>query len=181
MPDDPKGYTGSCDFQTKDFDCLLGYYKIDSNGTLFILRREGMFIEGDKDSKNLFDRLGHFKVEKEFYEPVNDTATIEMYDYKRSNESEYDFYISYKICFVKGIVTDIFIHEFKAHANAERKKRDKEFAEQMKKNAELRKTYRYKYLYAPYNKVLKFTARGIGKCLNKLSVAINRLEMKLHI
>ena len=181
MPDDPKGYTGSYNFQTKDFDCSLDYYKIDCNGTLFILRQEGKFIEGDKNSKNLFDRLGHFKVEKEFYEPVNDTTTIEMYDFQHSDASEYDFYICYKICFVKGIVTDIFIHEFEVHANAERKKRDKDRNEQIKKNDQLRKTYRYKYIYAPYNKSLRFIFKILYKINSFYNRNIIKLENKLRI
>ena len=38
MPDDPKGYAGSDDFQTKDLDLALATYIIDENGQLFIHR-----------------------------------------------------------------------------------------------------------------------------------------------
>ncbi len=37
MPDEPKGYTGSHGFQTKDFDCALDIYIIDENGKMHVV------------------------------------------------------------------------------------------------------------------------------------------------
>jgi hypothetical protein len=156
MPDDPKGYTGSHGFQTKDFDCSLDIYIIDENGQLFIERRETEWVEGDPKAKSLLQKFGYAKTIKTWVEPVNKTCTIQFYDYVDSNNTDYDYWIVYNAVFTEGKITDINLIIFEARPNMERKKRDIEFQKKMREWDEFRKTSRYKYFLNPYNKCLKF-------------------------
>ena len=47
MPDDPKGYSGSSSFQTKDFDCALDNYIIDENNNLLIVQTDAFIFDTD--------------------------------------------------------------------------------------------------------------------------------------
>ena len=71
MPEDPKGYTGSYGFQTKDFDCGLDLYVIDKDGRLSIERRETEWIEGDPNGKSFLDKMGHVKTIKTWLAQLN--------------------------------------------------------------------------------------------------------------
>ena len=119
MPSDPKGYAGSEDFQTKHLDCGLDTYEIAANGQLSVYKREGNYIEPDKEAKGLFEKIGRFEVTRTWLEPVYDTLTMEMYDYKESSESGYDYFVQYKVIFIDGIVDEIKLTEFEASRKAD--------------------------------------------------------------
>ena len=181
MPDDPKGYTGSDDFQTKDFDQSLATYTIDENGQLFILRIEGEWEPGNKDSDSFIGKLGYFKTTKTWQERLNTTITVVFYDYIHSQNTDYDYFIEYEAVFVDGKITSVKLIEFTATDNAERKKKDIEFEEQHKKHREFIKTWKYKYFVRPYNKSISFVFRQLGKISYKLPYLLNRIERKIKI
>ena len=181
MPSDPKGYSGSEDFQTKDLDCGLDTYEIAANGQLSVHKREGKYIEADKEAKGLFDKIGRYEVTRTWIEPVYDTLTMEMYDYEQSDKSEYDYFIQYEVVFIDGIVDEIKLIVFEATDNAERKKKDKEFDKKLKEWYEFTKTRKYKYFVNPYNKSIKFIFRKISKILSFLSSKVWILESKFLI
>ena len=181
MPSDPKGYAGSEDFQTKHLDCGLDTYEIAANGQLSVHKREGKFIEPNKEAKGLFDKIGRYEVTRTWIEPVYDTLTMEMYDYEQSDKSEYDYFIQYEVVFIDGIVDEIKLIVFEATDNAERKKKDKEFDKKLKEWYEFTKTRKYKYFVGPYNKSIKFIFRKISKILSFLSSKVWILESKFLI
>ena len=181
MPSDPKGYSGSEDFQTKHLDCGLDTYEIAANGQLSVHKREGKYIEGDKEAKGLFDKIGRYEITKTWVEPVYDTLTMEMYDYEQSDKSEYDYFIQYEAVFIDGIVDEIKLIGFEATDNAERKKKDEEFDKKLKEWYEFTKTRKYKYFVGPYNKSIKFIFRKISKILSFLSSKVWILESKFLI
>ena len=181
MPSDPKGYSGSEDFQTKHLDCGLDTYEIAANGQLSVHKREGKFIEPNKEAKGLFDKIGRYEVTRTWIEPVYDTLTMEMYDYEQSDKSEYDYFIQYEVVFIDGIVDEIKLIVFEATDNAERKKKDKEFDKKLKEWYEFTKTRKYKYFVNPYNKSIKFIFRKISKILSFLSSKVWTLESKFLI
>ena len=132
MPSDPKGYAGSEDFQTKHLDCGLDTYEIAANGQLSVYKREGNYIEPDKEAKGLFEKIGRFEVTRTWLEPVYDTLTMEMYDYRESSESGYDYFVQYQVIFIDGIVDEIKLTTFEATDNSARKIKDEEFKKKMK-------------------------------------------------
>ena len=107
MPDEPKGYTGSHGFQTKDFDCALDIYFIDENGQLFIERRETEWVEGDPNAKGFLDKVGYIKTKKTWLESVNKTCTVQFYYFFSSNNTDYDYWIVYDAVFIDGKIKDI--------------------------------------------------------------------------
>lgn len=181
MPDDPKGYTGSEDFQTKDFDQSLATYTIDVNGQLFILRFEGEWEPGNKDSDSFIGKLGYFKTTKTWQEQLNTTSTIVFYDYIHSENTDYDYFIGYEAVFVVGKITSVKLTEFTATHNAERKKKDEEYEIRLQEHREFIKTYRYKYFVRPYNRTISFIFRQLGKISYKLPYLLNRIERKIKI
>jgi len=177
QPADPKGYTASDDFQTKDFDCSLSTYEIGLNGQLYLHRREGYF-EGKPDG---FLNLGNYVVTKRWAEPLTNTCEITMYDYIHSNDTEFDYHIEYDISFLNGILVEVKLLEFEARPNAARKERDEKFKVEMKERRDFVQTWRYKYIYRPYNTMTRTVLRGASKCLENLSRLINKLESKLRV
>ena len=181
MPDDPKGYTGSDDFQTKDFDQSLTTYTIDENGQLFIHRFEGEWEPGNKDSDSFIGKLGYFKTTKTWQEQLNTTTTIVFYDYIHSENTDYDYLIEYEAVFVVGKMTSVKLTEFTATHNAERKKKDEEYEIRLQEHRKFAKTRRYKYFVRPYNQIISFIFRQLGKISYKLPYLLNRIERKIKI
>ena len=181
MPDDPKGYTGSDDFQTKDFDQSLATYTIDKNGQLFIHRFEGEWEPGNKDSDSFIGKLGYFKTTKTWQEQLNTTTTIVFYDYIHSENTDYDYLIEYEAVFVVGKMTSVKLTEFTATHNAERKKKDEEYEIRLQEHRKFAKTRRYKYFVRPYNQTISFIFRQLGKISYKLPYLLNRIERKIKI
>lgn len=181
MPDNPKGYSGSDDFQTKDLDLSLSNYTIDENGQLFIHRFEGEWEPGNKDADSFIGKLGYFKTTKKWIEQLNTTITVIFYDYQQSNNTDYDYFIEYEAVFVNGKITSVKLIEFTATHNAERKIKDAEFNERLKKHHEFIKTWRYKYFVKPYNKTISFIFHKTSKAFNNLSYILNRIEVKIKL
>jgi hypothetical protein len=181
MPDEPKGYTGSHGFQTKDLDCALDIYIIDKDGQLFLEQRETEWVEGNPSGKNFLEKSGYAKTVKTWLEPLNNTCTVQFYDYFSSNNTDYDYWIVYDAVFINGKATEIKLTTFEATANSERKQKDIEFQNKLREWDEFRKTCRYKYLLSPYNKVLKFIFDKLHKGLSFLSSRVWRVYNFLTI
>lgn len=181
MPDDPKGYTGSYGFQTKDLENSLDIYIIDKDGQLFVERRETEWVGGDPNGKSFLEKSGHLRTIKTWLETVNRTCTIQFYDYLSSNKTDYDYWIVYNAVFIEGKITDVKLTTFEARPNSERKEKDEAFKMKLKLRHEFIQTWRYKYIYKPYNTIIKAVVRGSTKCLTKLKMLIFKLESKMLI
>ena len=181
MPDEPKGYTGSHGFQTKDLDCGLDIYIIDKDGQLLLEQRETEWVEGNPSGKNFLEKSGYAKTVKTWLEPLNNTCTVQFYDYFSSNNTDYDYWIVYDAVFINGKMTEIKLTTFEATANSERKQKDIEFQNKLREWDEFRKTRRYKYFLSPYNKVLKFIFDKLHKGLSFLSSRVWRVYNFLMI
>jgi len=181
MPEDPKGYTGSYGFQTKDFDCGLDLYVIDKDGRLFLERREMEWVQGNPSGKNFLEKSGHAKTVKTWLEALDNTCTIEFHDYITSNNTDYDYWIQYKATFIRGQLSDVKLTNFEATCNSKRKKSDEEFKIKLGQRRDFVGTWRYKYIYHPYNTVLRVTVRETTRCLGKVNTLIYKLETKIRI
>ncbi len=181
MPDDPKGYTGSYGFQTKDFENSLDIYIIDKDGQLSIERRDTEWVGGDPNGKSFLEKSGYLKTKKTWLETVNRTCTIQFYDYLSSNKTDYDYWIVYNAVFIEGKITDVKLTTFEARPNSERKEKDEAFKMKLNLRHEFVQTWRYKYIYKPYNTIIRAVVRGSTKCLTKLKMLIFKLESKMLI
>jgi hypothetical protein len=181
MPEDPKGYTGSHGFQTKDFECALDVYIIDKDGQLLIERRDTEWIEGDPNGEGFLSKIGHVKTIKTWLEPLTNTCTIQFYDFIDSNKTDYDYFITYEAVFINGKMSSVKIINFEANDNAKRKIRDVEFAKKNKENYQFRQTWQYKYFVKPYNRVVSFIFFKTIKVLSFLSTTLYKIERNIRI
>jgi hypothetical protein len=181
MPDNPRGYTGSYSFQTKDFDCALDNYIIDENSNLLIVKTELKHVEGDPNDKSFFGRFGRMEKVKEWTEPTNITKCIEMYDYIQSNDTDYDYAISYNVYLSSGHVERITLNKFEAYDNVQRKKDDAEFIERLKKLKKFHDSFLYKYFYTHINSVTRILFSLVYKFGLALSKNAYKLTEKLRI
>ena len=181
MPEDPKGYTGSHGFQTKDFECALDVYIIDKDGQLLIERRDTEWIEGDPNGEGFLSKIGHLKTIKTWLEPLTNTCTIQFYDFIDSNKTDYDYFITYEAVFINGKMSSVKIINFEANENAKRKIRDAEFAKKNKENYQFRQTWKYKYFVKPYNRVISFIFFKTIKVLSFLSTTLYKIERNIRI
>ena len=181
MPEDPKGYTGSHGFQTKDFECALDVYIIDKDGQLLIERRDTEWIEGDPNGEGFLSKIGHLKTIKTWLEPLTNTCTIQFYDFIDSNKTDYDYFITYEAVFINGKMSSVKIINFEANENAKRKIRDAEFAKKNKENYQFRQTWKYKYFVKPYNRSVSFIFFKTIKGLSFLSTTLYKIERNIRI
>jgi hypothetical protein len=181
MPDEPKGYTGSHDFQTKDLDLALAAYSINENGQLFIHRFEGEWEPGNKDSNSLIGKLGYYKTIKTWLEELNTTTTTVFYDYQHSQNTDYDYFIEYEAIFVNGKLTSIKLIKFEANDNSERKRKDIEFDKKLEEHHKFINTWKYKYFAKPYNRTISFVFRKMNKISQNLSRILYKIENKIKI
>lgn len=181
MPEDPKGYTGSHGFQTKDFECALDVYIIDKDGQLLIERRDTEWIEGDPNGEGFLSKIGHLKTIKTWLEPLTNTCTIQFYDFIDSNKTDYDYFITYEAVFINGKISSVKIINFEANDNAKRKIRDAEFAKKNKENYQFRQTWQYKCFVKPYNRVVSFIFFKTIKVLSFLSTTLYKIERNIRI
>ncbi len=173
QPEDPKGFNGGIYFQTKDFESLLDVYKICEDGTLWVRKVEYEF-NLNSDSTKLSTLHIPYKEKKSWWEQVNTTQNIKMYNYIHS-ETDYDYYIEYEITFTEGKLTKVNLSKFRADLNSERKKLSEENSRQLKAWIEYTKTKKYKYIHRPYEMIIKFLfnkvfnlIENVKRCLTKL-------------
>jgi hypothetical protein len=181
LPTDAMGYVSSESFQTKDLENSLSVYEIREDGTLWEQKHETEWIDGDTNSKNWLDKIGHSESIRSWWDQVSFTNTIHLYDYQNNDDVEYDYCIEYKIVFVNGAVNEITISQFEARPNAARKIRDLKFVEKIKQTRDFRESKRYRYFYKYYNYVIHFVLGGLVNLFGCLKNNIFKLEMWLKL
>jgi len=181
LPTDAMGYVSSESFQTKDLENSLSVYEIREDGTLWEQKHETKWIDGDTNSKNWLDKIGHSESIRSWWDQVSFTNTIHLYDYQNNDDVEYDYCIEYKIVFVNGVVNEITISLFEARPNSKRKQRDCEFVERMGRRLNFVNSKKYRYFYKPYNNVIHFVLGGLVNLFGCLKNNIFKLEMWLKL
>lgn len=180
MPEEPKGYINSIEFQTKDLENGLLHYEIREDGSLWLEEHEYEHVPGDPKAKFFLDRIGRMKSIRSWFTQQKITKTIEIYDYMETS-GQYDYWISYDITFIDGYIKHVNLKEFRATDNTERKERNRQFDLEMRQDYEFRKTKRYRYIYKHYNGLVRFLFSRLNKVLNFAGSRIWKLERKLLI
>lgn len=181
MPDDPKGYTGSKNFQTKDLDNSLSLYEIREDGTIwrkFVTKSE--YVEGDKKSKSIMGRIGYLKELEHEYRQQFDMTNILMYDYIQT-KGDYDYSIDYEVNFENGVIKNVKIVNFEAADNKSRKERDAKWKEELKIRNKFTSTLRYRFVYQHWNKMIRFVFRYLHSIVNFIHSNLYKIERYLII
>jgi hypothetical protein len=183
QPKDPKGYTGSDSFQTKDLENCLLVYEIRKDGTLWVEQRETKFVEGDKNAKTFSERMGYLETINSWFEPVKWNSEVVFYDFQQKNgeDQNFDYDIEYRAEFKNGKMTSVKLIKFEALDNTERKKAYKEMEEKMKKRYIFTGKWYFKYIFAYWNKAMKFCFRKLHKHSHKIGMFLYKIENALHI
>jgi hypothetical protein len=126
-------------FQSKDLECAMAVYKIE-NGELFIEKfAKTEWIEGDKKSKSLIERIGYFKREEPYFEKVPHHGDIGFYDFYdvKKGEKTYEVWVEFNARFGNSKVEKIDLVKFEARDVTERviaeEKRNKEYRAKMQR------------------------------------------------
>ncbi len=146
----------SLNFQTKDLDNLMYLYEIRTDGTLWREDRETKWVEGDKRSKNFFEKLGHLKTIRSWWTQILNTQTIYFYESIRNDKYNNDYWIEFSAEFLQGKLISIKLIKFEADDNGIRKDREKTWEENMKKRAILFDKWYIKYSYVPYSRIIRY-------------------------
>jgi hypothetical protein len=181
MPDDPKDFSGTRSFQTKDLGECLQQFTIKEDKSLWIHKQEIEYENGNPKGKTFLEKIGKIKVVKAWDEPHEITDTINIYDYIESDESDYDYFIEYRLVIEKGFVNEEKIVEFTSTPNAERKKSDKELKEEMQERYKFSQTFLYKYFYKHWNSFLWFSFSHVRSFLSFICSKSYKIENKLKI
>jgi len=175
MPADPKGYSGSESFQTKDLENGLLTYEIREDGSIWLEKVEGDYVPGDNSGKDFWERFGHFEITKKWWEKVPITDSVDILDYQ-TTDGDYDYCIEYKIFFKNGLVSNLELIRFSAESNTDRKESNRKMNQEMEDFLVYKKTFRYRFFFGPYNYLVYFVFRKMSRFLNFLLSNCYRAE-----
>ena len=150
-------------FQSKNMNCLMDDYRINTKGKLFV--RSGRPDFFDEPSKDLPEIESNYHGELEFYA------------YEQRNK--YDYSVSFNAKFSYGKLDTIELTEFEKHSNEKRKEYQAEFKKQAEVYQIRRKKLWYKLYLAFYVKPIKYLFRTVYKVLTNLKSNWFSYESKL--
>lgn len=152
------------EFQSKDLECALDLYFMQ-NGRLFVEKyKETKWIEGDKNAKSIFARLGHMERNDPYQEDTHFHGKVIFYNYIMDVAGKYDCMIEFCATYNKGQLENIELVEFEKTDNAARKERDlawRKEAERIQnvwynkyfKFYQIKKAVGYRFFYKPLNRL----------------------------
>lgn len=119
-------------FQTKDLENTLSQYYIQG-GKLFLEKfKKEEWEQGDPNAKHYLDRIGRFKREEPYLDPVPYHGEIYFYDFKNNVQDKWDCWIEFKAVFSNGVVDRYELVKFEKTDNTERLEREKEWKEKFR-------------------------------------------------
>lgn len=176
MPEDPMGYSGSSEFQTKDLENCLLNYKIDKDGLFFVEKQTIERVPGNKNAKSILDRIGSMKIIERWWEKYDISNKIRFYDYKTTNK-DFDYDIEYEAQFLNGKLVEVKLFKFKAIENTSRKKMELAFKKEMFERRKFINSFKYKFFFRFWNSLLRF----ISRVVSKMSTFIVSHCNKMHV
>lgn len=141
-------------YQTKDFDCFLHEYVIDSDGNL------GINKKGD---------------EIEYLN--NTTCSIVFYERFERNDHNTDLWVEWKASFHKGKLDDLNLDYFHEDDNSNRKKSEKFYEEYLKKKNEYLNSKKYKYFFKYLESAKRFCIINIINFLQKITTFLYKIYL----
>ena len=149
----------------------MSLFEIREDGTLWTEEHETKYVPGDKNSKNIWDSLGHMESVRSWWTERKDTTTINFYDGIRKDEYKNDYWIEYIAKFVDGKIISMEVLKLDIIDNTDRKAQDQKWKEEFKNREIFFNKWYMKYLYIPYTKVIRYIFRKYNKIKQKLPSA----------
>ena len=136
-------------FQTKDLDCVMAKYILQSNKLFTEKYKVEEWVKGEENSKDIFARIGYLKREDPYLEQIYHHGEIYFYDFVHNVQDKWDCWIEFKAVLNRGIVESYELVKFEKVDNAERIEREKEWDEK-RKAAEQAWHNKYFFYTRPY-------------------------------
>ena len=169
MPDDPKGFTGCKDFQTKDLENAMMTYHIDVSGQLYVRGSLRGWYDGDVSEED-----------KNKLTPENRNVVLFLYDYQTNDDKEFDYSIEYELVILNGKVTSCMLKQFEAIPNSDRRRQQSVWDNRDKIRREYMQTRFYLYFDRPWCIVTRWVFHRIHKTLEYLSSKQYFVERSMH-
>lgn len=169
----------NAEYQTKDLgETFVGYFYLKKYKNVYRLYKhdiEYTWVEGDRRGKSIMDRLGHMEEKSSQELLINDigTNTINVYNY--FPKENYDYWVEFSLIFIDNKLNKIEVKEFREEKNDERKVRDLELRELMRKSVEFNNSFRGKvisFVRNVYHKTIWRCQYFIGDLLIKVGNAL---------
>ena len=169
MPDEPKGFTGCKDFQTKDLENAMMTYHIDTTGQLYVRGSLRGWYDEDvsEDDKNKLT-------------PENRNVVLFLYDYQTNDDKEFDYSIEYELVILNGKVTNCKLNQFEAIPNSDRRHQQSVWDTRDKIRREYMQTRFYLYFDRPWCIATRWVFHRIHKTLEYLSSKQYFVERSIH-
>lgn len=145
------------EYQTKDLQCWMQDYSVDSKGKLWIYM-------DDNDKR---------KRKRDYF-----TGDITLYTIVTNDDLDHDLDITHELSATRGVCkcTKSYIEE---RCNKNRISNEKQFEENRRKYDALRLTLRYKLYLNAYKRPVKFTLQLVCGICKYIQMFCNRLQIKL--
>ncbi len=100
------------------------------------------------------------------------SEVIEIYNNQQNEIGKLDFSITYSVSFIKGVVSEVKLIEFRAENNSVRKQRIKDVQKEINADALFVKSFYYLYFLKPWKRLVsgvRFLLSKIGKKISDFS------------
>jgi len=161
-------------FQTKDLDCAMARYYIQGRKLFIEKYKKETYIEGDKNSKNIFDRIGYLDRQEPYLEQVFHHGEVYFYDFTQDVNDKYDCWVEFKAVFNKGELEGIELFKFTKEDNTERKERERAWDEKIKKENSM---WYNKFIF--HTIIYRRVSRFIGRIFYRLGNVMHTISYKL--
>jgi hypothetical protein len=160
-------------FQTKDLDCSLSVYVLQSGILLEKKYKESKWIEPTTKKKDRWN-FGHMEYFGPYVENTKHHGKIRMHDYRQGVLDKWDCWIEYEVTFTDGEVTNTELVKFRKNDNTERVARWKELTDRIE--AEHNK-WSNRFFF--HTKPVLYIKRLIHEALHRIGNGILSLSYKI--
>lgn len=181
-------------FQTKDLDCAMSAYKIDSDGQLWKecfdyvdKTEEELAKEKEENKGNKWFFQHPVKVSRTYWEKDSHTGYVNFYDGFYDNLEirdtwKNDYWVEWCAHIVDGKVKSVELFKWESEDNTERKERQAVHDAEWKARAKYESTFRFKYCFKYWNNLMRFIFYNITKFGNwvySISTNLWKVERKI--
>lgn len=149
----------NADYQTKDLgETFTGHFYLKKKDGAYRLYKhdiEYKWIDGNKKAKSVMDRIGHMEEISSKEILIDDIGTNTINVYTHFAKENHDYWVEFALVFLENELLKVEVHEFREDKNDERKVRDLEIREMIKKSADFHNSFQGKLQRIYYKSLLR--------------------------